>query len=82
MNEPIMNHKIEKYKYLILLYFSSISLLYAPENVKSDAKITVEADMPGHTIPFTLFGTFFEDINLASDRRIYPELVHQRSFSK
>ncbi|MGO8838702.1 MAG: alpha-L-arabinofuranosidase C-terminal domain-containing protein [Limisphaerales bacterium] len=44
------------------------------------AKITVDAAHPGHTISPTLWGIFFEDINLSADGGIYPELVRNRSF--
>lgn len=44
------------------------------------AKITVAADKPGHAIPATLWGIFFEDINLSADGGLYPELVRNRSF--
>ena len=44
------------------------------------AKITVQADQPGHAISPTLWGVFFEDINLSADGGIYPELVRNRSF--
>ena len=44
------------------------------------AKITVDAAHPGHAISPTLWGIFFEDINLSADGGIYPELVRNRSF--
>jgi hypothetical protein len=44
------------------------------------AKISVGADKPGHAIPATLWGIFFEDINLSADGGLYPELVRNRSF--
>jgi alpha-L-arabinofuranosidase len=44
------------------------------------AKITVDVNKPGHTIPTTLFGIFFEDINHSTDGGIYPELIRNRSF--
>lgn len=44
------------------------------------AKITVDISQPGHKISPTLFGIFFEDINLSADGGIYPELVRNRSF--
>ena len=46
----------------------------------SKVKITVDVNNPGHKISPTLFGIFFEDINLSADGGIYPELVHKRSF--
>ena len=44
------------------------------------ATVTVQADQPGHAISPTLWGVFFEDINLSADGGIYPELVRNRSF--
>jgi alpha-L-arabinofuranosidase len=44
------------------------------------AKITVDAAHPAHAIPQTLWGIFFEDINMSTDGGIYPELVRNRSF--
>jgi len=42
--------------------------------------ITVQVDKPGATIPNTLFGLFFEDINFGADGGLYPERVKNRSF--
>jgi alpha-L-arabinofuranosidase len=44
------------------------------------AKISVDAAHPSHPIPQTLWGIFFEDINMSTDGGIYPELVRNRSF--
>jgi alpha-L-arabinofuranosidase len=44
------------------------------------AKITVDAAHPAHAISPTLWGIFFEDINLSADGGLYPELVRNRSF--
>ncbi len=44
------------------------------------AKITVDVAHPGHAIPSTLWGIFFEDINMSTDGGVYPELVRNRSF--
>ena len=43
-------------------------------------QVTVRADRPGHAIPKTLYGIFFEDINYAADGGLYPELVANRGF--
>ena len=43
---------------------------------------TVRADRPGHAIPKTLFGIFFEDINDAADGGLYPELICNRLSQK
>ena len=42
--------------------------------------IRIQADKPGHEVSKTLWGIFFEDINLSVDGGIYPELVRNRSF--
>lgn len=42
--------------------------------------IEVQTDNPGPRLPPTLWGVFFEDINLSADGGIYPELVRNRSF--
>src|ERR1035441_11129839 len=44
------------------------------------AKISVAVDQPGHKVSPTLWGIFFEDINLSADGGLYPELVRNRSF--
>jgi alpha-L-arabinofuranosidase len=44
------------------------------------AQISIAANQPGHRISPTLWGVFFEDINLSADGGIYPELVRNRSF--
>jgi alpha-L-arabinofuranosidase len=46
----------------------------------TDASVVVDVSKPGHTISPTLFGIFFEDINLSADGGLYPELVRNRSF--
>ena len=53
---------------------AAISLEAAP------ASISVSLDKPGHRISPTLWGIFFEDINMSADGGIYPELVRNRSF--
>lgn len=44
------------------------------------ASLTVDVDKPGVQISPTLWGIFFEDINLSADGGIYPEFVRNRSF--
>ena len=48
--------------------------------VRAEPTVTVQVDQPGAAIAPTLFGVFFEDINLGADGGIYPELVKNRSF--
>jgi hypothetical protein len=47
---------------LILTYF-----LQLQTEGKAEATITMEVNKPGHAIHPTLFGIFFEDINLSVD---------------
>ena len=42
--------------------------------------IVVRIDQPTSDIQSTMWGIFFEDINLAADGGIYAELVKNRSF--
>jgi len=62
------------FSFAALLVASVISLEAAP------ASITIDAGHPAHAISPTLWGIFFEDINLSADGGIYPELVRNRSF--
>jgi alpha-L-arabinofuranosidase len=61
----------------LLISNSSFQLL---AQKSSSAKITVDVNKPGHAISPTLFGVFFEDINLSADGGLYPELIRNRSF--
>ncbi len=65
---------------LALTLPASSSLLQAQTRQGADAKVTVDVGRPGHAISPTLFGIFFEDINLSADGGLYPELVRNRSF--
>ncbi|MCY2988589.1 MAG: DUF1080 domain-containing protein [Planctomycetota bacterium] len=44
------------------------------------ASLTVQVDQPGVKISPTLYGIFFEEINLGGDGGLYAELVRNRSF--
>ena len=54
---------------------ASIGLAFA-----APASITVDAANPGHAVAPTLWGIFFEDINLSADGGLYAELLRNRSF--
>ncbi|HEY6899361.1 MAG TPA: alpha-L-arabinofuranosidase, partial [Puia sp.] len=43
-------------------------------------ELAVQLDKPGATIQPTMWGIFFEDINMAADGGLYAELVKNRSF--
>ncbi len=57
-----------------------LSLMLAAASGLQAGTIQVQADKPGHEVAKTLWGIFFEDINLSVDGGIYPELVRNRSF--
>jgi len=61
-------------------YFAAAVLASAISTSAQPAKITVDAAHPAHPISPTLWGIFFEDINMSTDGGIYPELVRNRSF--
>ena len=59
---------------------SVLVIIGAPVLGAAPTSITVEVDKPGAKISPTLWGIFFEDINLSADGGIYPEFVRNRSF--
>ena len=70
------NHPL-KLKMLLASLVMGLGIL---GTIGQTARITVTADQPGHKISPTLWGIFFEDINLSADGGLYPELVRNRSF--
>jgi alpha-L-arabinofuranosidase len=61
-------------------YIALAVLLLAVPAGAQPAKIRVDAAHPSHAISPTLWGIFFEDINMSADGGIYPEMVRNRSF--
>jgi alpha-L-arabinofuranosidase len=55
-------------------------LWFSGQAFAEPAKLTVHVDRPGPRISPTLYGIFFEEINLAGDGGLYAELVRNRSF--
>jgi alpha-L-arabinofuranosidase len=62
-----------------LISLVAVSVL-AVKLTAAAASIEMQVDKPGHKVAPTLWGIFFEDINLSADGGIYPELVRNRSF--
>jgi alpha-L-arabinofuranosidase len=62
------------------LYLTVAILIFAVAAGAQPAKITVDVAHPSHAISPTLWGIFFEDINMSTDGGIYPEMVRNRSF--
>lgn len=50
------------------------------QEVRETLSFEVRADQPGTSIPSTMYGIFFEDINFGADGGLYAELVKNRSF--
>ena len=55
-------------------------LLFGGQVFAEPARLTVQVDRPGPRVSPTLYGIFFEEINLAGDGGLYAELVRNRSF--
>lgn len=55
-------------------------MLFMPKVFSQEQLITVNVSKPVAPVQPTMWGIFFEDINLAADGGIYAELVKNRSF--
>ncbi|WP_045741779.1 alpha-L-arabinofuranosidase C-terminal domain-containing protein [Actinoplanes rectilineatus] len=58
----------------------AVSPPVAAQAVEPDYTITVDSGATGASIPRSMYGVFFEDINYAADGGLYAELVRNRSF--
>jgi alpha-L-arabinofuranosidase len=67
-------------KNLIFYGIPMVVFLLWGNGIQAQTRISVQVNKPGHSISPTLFGVFFEDINLSADGGIYPELIRNRSF--
>ncbi len=63
----------------VSLVFSAFIWLGA-QSTRGQATLSIDLGRPGHAIPPTLWGIFFEDINHSADGGIYPEMVRNCSF--
>jgi alpha-L-arabinofuranosidase len=52
----------------------------AASGANTSATLKVQVNKPGHAVPPSLWGIFFEEINHAGDGGLYAELVRNRSF--
>src|SRR5580765_5486038 len=68
--------KLRSRSHLLLAALLLLAVRTAPGQT-----ITINVDQPSHAISPTLFGVFFEEINLAGDGGLYGELVRNRSFN-
>ncbi|MFI5205622.1 MAG: alpha-L-arabinofuranosidase, partial [Candidatus Paceibacterales bacterium] len=65
-----------KIKFVLLILSLQSGCLFA----QNKAVFTIRADKPTAQIASTMWGIFFEDINLGADGGLYAELVKNRSF--
>jgi alpha-L-arabinofuranosidase len=63
-----------------ILFAIGCILLMANLQAQSPATFMVNTDKPGADVQPTMWGIFFEDINLGADGGLYAELVKNRSF--
>jgi len=73
---------MKKHRSKLLLCLSMLVMLplFVHAQKAGETKVSIDVNKPGHKISPTLFGLFFEDINLSTDGGIYPELVRDISF--
>ena len=64
----------------IIRRFVALCVILSASFQLNAATINIQADKPAHKVAPTLWGVFFEDINLSADGGIYPEQVRNRSF--
>lgn len=78
-------HQLRERRARLLAYASILALFWtclASGQSKSTASLVVEADKLGPAVSPSLYGIFFEEINLAGDGGLYGELVRNRSFEE
>ncbi|WP_207427952.1 alpha-L-arabinofuranosidase C-terminal domain-containing protein [Pedobacter sp. SYSU D00535] len=63
-----------------LLCFIGLTCGIAAESLAQTSTFTVKVNQPTATVQPTMWGVFFEDINMGADGGIYAELVKNRSF--
>ncbi|MDP4208558.1 MAG: alpha-L-arabinofuranosidase C-terminal domain-containing protein [Bacteroidota bacterium] len=71
-----MNNKLLRRSFWILALFSAVSV----SNAQSDKGFVVKVNTIKASVQPTMWGVFFEDINMGADGGIYAELVKNRSF--
>ena len=68
----------KRFLYLVLVF---ILLFVSKIQAQPTNDITIKINQRVNTVPSSMWGIFFEDINFAADGGIYAELVKNRSFS-
>jgi len=67
-------------KYLLMLCGTVFSIYGFSQSNSAEKVYTIDADKIKAHIQPTMYGIFFEDINMAGDGGVYAELVKNRSF--
>ncbi len=70
--------KILRYQFLII----SLILASCTQKSQTDGSISIDMSGKGATIPSSMYGVFFEEINHAGDGGLYAEMVRNRSFDE
>src|SRR5579862_8491719 len=65
----------------LLIFLLLITLVSGSSVFGQTGSITINTGTTGVAIPSTLFGQFFEEINLAGEGGLYAELIRNRSFA-
>ena len=65
-----------------LILATAMASVPATALADSDTHVYVDMGTPGTTIPETMYGIFFEEINHASDGGMYAEMIRNRGFEE
>src|SRR5215204_5841919 len=79
IKRQIIQYLTSKKFYSVLLFFCLL-LNQSVINAQENQKLVVKANQVKGAVQPTMWGVFFEDINLGADGGIYAELVKNRSF--
>jgi alpha-L-arabinofuranosidase len=80
MKGLIKNKSEMKLRQYILTGLAACLLVISSFAQTGNNVISIKADKPGAAIQPTMWGVFFEDINMGADGGIYAELIKNRSF--
>ena len=69
-------------KYWIISSLAAMIISSCSVKPQTEGSIVVEMDQKGATLPESMYGVFFEEINHAGDGGLYAELVQNRSFEE
>lgn len=67
---------------LFLATVLSVSLLTAQNKVPASSTLDIDLNSQGASVPSSMYGIFFEEINHAGDGGLYAEMLMNRSFEE